>query len=165
MNEFKDLVENLCKDGKEIIATLTPEKAHLWHMATGVGNEIFELEQADINADRENVIEELGDLEFFMEGLRTGTGIERNDVLGKGWTLPIDVTDVVKKHVVYNKDLDLQALLAGLGQVEQMMEVIRNNYKLNREETLQHCIIKLNGRYSSGEYTDKQAQDRADKNQ
>ncbi len=160
------MVENLCKDGKEIIATLTPEKAHLWHMATGVGNELFELEQADLNADRNNTLEELGDLEFFMEGLRAATGVERDDVLtGNYWNQFIDVTDVVKKHVVYNKELDVSALMAGLNQIEHMMKTIRCDYKLSREETLQHCITKLNDRYSSGGYTDKQAQDRADKNQ
>ena len=31
--------------------------------------------------DRENVIEELGDLEFYMEGLRQGLGITREETL------------------------------------------------------------------------------------
>lgn len=110
-----ELVAALAKPGADIVATLTPEDAHALHMAVGIAGESGELLDAVKKAaiyrkpiDRENVIEEMGDLEFYMEGLRQGYGI-------------------------------------------------------TREEVLAHNIAKLSKRYSSGTYSDKHAQERADK--
>ena len=83
-----DLVKALAKPGAEVAASLTPETAHLLHMAVGISGEAGELLDAVKKAaiyvkpiDRENVIEELGDLEFYMEGLRQGMGITREETL------------------------------------------------------------------------------------
>ena len=110
-----ELVTALAKPGADIVASLTAEDAHALHMAVGISGEAGELLDAVKKAaiyrkpiDRENVIEEMGDLEFYMEGLRQG----------------LDIT---------------------------------------REEVLAHNIAKLSKRYSSGSYSDKHAQERADK--
>lgn len=83
-----DMVQNLVKKGYDILKTLTPEMAHNWHMATGVSGEAGELLDAvkkyaiyNKPIDLENVIEELGDLEFYMEGLRLGLGITREQTI------------------------------------------------------------------------------------
>lgn len=83
-----ELVAALAKPGEDIVATLSPAKAHLLHMAIGVGGEAGELMDAikkpviyNMPIDRANVIEELGDLEFYMEGLRSALGIKREEVL------------------------------------------------------------------------------------
>lgn len=85
---FEDMVAGLAKPGDAIIASLTPEKAHQLHMAVGISGESGELLDAIKKAviynkplDRENVIEELGDLEFYMQGLRAGLGITRNETI------------------------------------------------------------------------------------
>lgn len=111
-----ELVAALAKPGADIVATLTAEDAHSLHMAVGIAGEAGELLDAVKKAaiyrkpiDRANVVEELGDLEFYMEGLRQGLGI-------------------------------------------------------TRQEVLDHNIDKLSKRYSSGTYSDKHAQERADKN-
>lgn len=111
-----ELVAALTKPGADIVATLTAEDAHSLHMAVGIAGEAGELLDAIKKAaiyrkpiDRDNVVEELGDLEFYMEGLRQGLGI-------------------------------------------------------TRQEVLDHNISKLSKRYSSGTYSDKHAQERADKN-
>ena len=111
-----ELVAALAKPGADIVAILTAEDAHLLHMAVGIAGEAGELLDAVKKAaiyrkpiDRANVVEELGDLEFYMEGLRQGLGI-------------------------------------------------------TRQEVLDHNIAKLSKRYSSGSYSDKHAQERADKN-
>lgn len=86
--QFKELVKHLTKPGGEIIGDLDSCKAHNLHMAVGIAGEAGELldavkKQAIYNKqlDRENVIEELGDLEFYMEGLRAALGITRDEVL------------------------------------------------------------------------------------
>lgn len=83
-----ELVAALVKPGQDIIDSLTPAKAHLWHMASCVPSEAGELFDAvkkhviyDKGLDRENVVEELGDLEFYMEGLRAALNITREECL------------------------------------------------------------------------------------
>lgn len=88
MIDFEKMVTALAKPGEQIIAELTPEKAHQLHMAVGVSGESGELLDAIKKAviynkplDVENVIEELGDLEFYMEGLRQSLNITRHDTI------------------------------------------------------------------------------------
>jgi NTP pyrophosphatase (non-canonical NTP hydrolase) len=82
------MVSFLKKPGADIIASLTPETMDMLHMAVGVSGEAGELLDAVKKAsvynkpiDRENVVEELGDLEFYMEGLRQAAGITREETL------------------------------------------------------------------------------------
>lgn len=82
------LVKQLVKPGLNIRQELTPEKCDLWHMATGISGEAGELLDAikkhviyNRPLDMENIIEELGDLEFYMEGLRQRLGLSRDEVL------------------------------------------------------------------------------------
>ena len=67
---------------------LTGDQAHYLHMSAGVGGEGAELMGAVAGSslegeepDRDNLIEELGDLEFYMEGIRQGAGITREETL------------------------------------------------------------------------------------
>lgn len=83
-----ELVANLVKPGADILATLTPAQANLLHMAVGVSGEAGELIDAvkkcavyNKPLDRENVIEELGDIEFYLEGLRQELGITRAETI------------------------------------------------------------------------------------
>lgn len=86
--KHSEMVTTLVKSGDAIISSLTPEKAHVLHMAVGISGESGELLDAvkkhviyNKPIDRENVIEELGDLEFYMEGLRQGFGISREETI------------------------------------------------------------------------------------
>lgn len=113
--QYDILVKALLKSGKDIQASLTASEANLVHLALGIAGEAGEVLDAIKKAaiynkplDRENIIEELGDLEFYMEGLRQAIGVAR-------------------------------------------------------EEVIEANVQKLRKRYSSGKYSDKQAQDRADK--
>lgn len=82
------MVAVLQKPGVDILAALTPHKADMLHMALGIASEGGEVADA-IKAwaiygkelDRDNVVEELGDLEFFMEGLRRELKITRDETL------------------------------------------------------------------------------------
>ena len=86
--KFEEMVAGLVKPGQSIIDSLTPSKANSLHMAVGISGEAGELLDAIKKAviynkplDRENVIEELGDLEFYMEGLRAELGITREQTI------------------------------------------------------------------------------------
>lgn len=82
------LVAALVKPGSDLVREKTPAKAHLDHMALGIAGEAGELVDAikkhtiyGRDIDIENIIEELGDLEFYMKGLRMELHIERNETL------------------------------------------------------------------------------------
>lgn len=88
MLDFEMMVASLAKPGEQIVTELTPEKAHQLHMAVGVSGESGELLDAIKKAtiynkqlDRDNAIEELGDLEFYMEGLRQSLNITRHETI------------------------------------------------------------------------------------
>lgn len=83
-----ELVQALQKPGEDILAGFSPLKADVLHMAFGVLCEAGELGDP-IKAwafygkelDRENVVEEMGDLEFFLQGLRRRLGVTREETL------------------------------------------------------------------------------------
>jgi len=73
---YQQFVNSIVKPGDEIICQLTPQKAHMLHMAVGVSGEAGELldaikkncvyqKQIDLN----NVMEEAGDILFYLTGL------------------------------------------------------------------------------------------------
>lgn len=112
--KYEDMVEALIKPGQAIQMTLTEDKVNLWHLATGVAGEAGEL------------------------------------------------IDAIKKHVVYNKELDFENVIEELGDLEFYMEGLRQGLGITREQTLAANVAKLGVRYAKG-YSDKAAQVRADK--
>lgn len=86
--EYAGMVATLAKPGETIRQEMTAHDAHRLHMAVGIAGEAGELLDAIKKAvvyrkpyDRQNIIEELGDLEFYMEGLRQSLGITRQETL------------------------------------------------------------------------------------
>jgi len=84
----EQMVKNLVKPGSEILAQVSPDMMGLIHMILGVAGETGELLDAIKKAaiyqkpiDMENVIEELGDIEFYLEGMRQQLGITRDQTL------------------------------------------------------------------------------------
>lgn len=186
--QHPDLVKALVKSGASIAASLSAGSADLWHGATGVAGETGEIIEAvlshidhDLTLDRENMVEELGDMEFYLEQVRTRLGIERdqtlcliaaNDRRLTGSLLydaanlaaaGMKLLDLVKKQVVYNKAPESFSYVMTLAGVELGMENIRQHCGITREETIEANIAKLMVRYGSGSYSDQQAQERADK--
>ena len=87
-NDFEFFVRRLAKPGEEILKSLDSNQCHMLHMAVGIAGEAGELLDAIKKAviyqkplDLENVIEELGDLEFYMEGLRQACKVTRSQVI------------------------------------------------------------------------------------
>lgn len=150
-------------------------------MAVGIAGEVFELCEAEDACDPQHIQEELGDLFFYIEGYRQCLGLKYF------FTVPITVInvavdslesrrsllkaadhvlDLTKRFAIYNKKpFDLETAKSALLQVYI--------YTLARArihgQTLESCLTanceKLSTRYSSGSYSDGQAQARADKPQ
>lgn len=117
MNEqdYDRMTVALSKAGSDIINELSPEKADLLHMAVGVAGEAGEL------------------------------------------------LDAVKKATIYNKTLDRENMVEELGDLEFYMSRIRQLLGVSRDEVLENNYAKLSKRYAKGQYSNKQAQERADK--
>jgi NTP pyrophosphatase (non-canonical NTP hydrolase) len=85
---FVEMVGRLKKPGAEILESLTPEKCDMLHMASGVAGEaageILDNVKKHVfynkPLDRENLIEELGDVLFYIEGLMQNVGVTRKEV-------------------------------------------------------------------------------------
>ena len=115
MSRYADMVEALCKPGLDIIAEPTADKAHALHMAVRISGESGAL------------------------------------------------LDCIKKHTMYNKPIDRENLVEELGDIEFYLEGLRQVFGVTREEVLAINQAKLEKRYSSGKYSNQQAQARADK--
>lgn len=109
-----NLVQRTCKHPDAVHVGLDGPKAHLIHMLMGITGEAGEL------------------------------------------------MDAVKKHVIYNKPLDLANVIEELGDIEWYMQGLRVALDLDREDVLLYNIEKLKKRYPEA-YSDSAAQIRADK--
>ena len=74
-----------------------------------------------------------------------------------------ELLDCIKKHTIYQKPLDVENVKEELGDLLFYMSNLMQSVGLSFEEVLQHNIDKLSVRYSSGSYSNSQAQQRADK--
>ena len=74
-----------------------------------------------------------------------------------------ELLDAIKKHTIYGKPLDVENVIEELGDLEFYMERVRQLINITREQTIEANIAKLGKRYSSGKYSNQQAQARADK--
>lgn len=190
--QHPEMVRVLAKSGDVIASELTGNTAHVLHMAIGISGEAAELLEAYDNAlsygrelDCANILEELGDLEFYIEGFRQGIEVSREEVLAIDvnelelfgahvkLSAPIlsiklnivagRLLDLTKKAVVYQKPVDGNDFLNILADLECVLERIRTAELLGHEATLEANIEKLGERYKGFVYSDKAAQERADK--
>lgn len=95
----EQLVKMLAKPGEDILEEMSSAQMHLLHMAVGVSGEAGELLDAvkklaiyQKPLDVANVIEELGDLEFYMEGIRAAILVSREQVLES------NITKLLKRY-------------------------------------------------------------------
>lgn len=180
--KFEGMVNQLAKDGELIKEQLTPESAHLWHMATGLSTEAGEVLSCmeyfgSDRFDRVNAVEEFGDVEFYLEGLRQGLNIvyklphEREysplrpaKCLAR--TLAIvasDVLDSIKKVVIYQKPVEDTKIFPQLWELNVVLARLYHMTEITREEVIEANIAKLGVRYKCHNYSDNAAQVRADK--
>jgi hypothetical protein len=185
------LVAALVKPPRSIIESLSDYTADLWHGATGVAGEGGELlegitlvmsNNSTIEEGRVNVLEESGDLYFYIEQLVQRTGIEldwdaiatfaRNQIISPDMMLTYavivavessKVLDTVKKAAVYNKELDIKLLTTQLTELCKYLMPLGYMFGIEHTEALRENIAKLKVRYDGLKYTDKAAQARADK--
>lgn len=186
-----ELVAALVKPPAAIMATLSQQTTDLWHGATGVSGECGELLEglvlvvtgnATIEEGRKNVVEELGDLFFYIEQICQRltmeldwdgiTAFARNQHLGPDSMLMYgaqcsvygaQVLDYIKKAAIYNKELELGKLTVAMTECAKYAVTIGYMFGVERVEALRENIAKLKVRYDGLKYSDAGAHARADK--
>lgn len=113
-NVYAKFVHARTKSGVDIQGDITPFKLELLHAAIGVSTEAGEL------------------------------------------------ADVIKKHCIYTKPLDVINVIEELGDVMFYMQAIKNSLALEDEDIIKANMEKLSKRYPKG-YTNYHAQARLDK--
>ena len=150
----------------------TPEE-RLAHAAVGIIGEIVELAQADT---RENQLEELGDLKFYIEAAKQqlpeavyirGMNFPKslNQSLTKALYAAADFLDLSKKVWIYAAPIEKHegALRQALARVENALERYEELCWFTSTEVELGNREKLIKRYPGAGYTDAAAQARADK--
>lgn len=87
---YSQFVKQRLKSGKDILSQTTAHKLELEHYAIGIASEAGELLDAikrftiySKPLDLRNVVEELGDLEFFLEAMRQSLTLTRDEVINQ----------------------------------------------------------------------------------
>jgi NTP pyrophosphatase (non-canonical NTP hydrolase) len=76
-----------------------------------------------------------------------------------------ELVDAIKRHTIYNKDLDKQNVFEELGDLLFYVEGLMCSLDMTWEGVISHNKSKLDERYNKGSYSDQQAIERADKNE
>jgi hypothetical protein len=173
--DYDTFVSRLIKPGADILISLTPDKCNLWHLTSCLAPEVGELVQGLMHLDKKNAIEEAGDIEFYLSGVNSAVSpdeqfppivSERGALMSPQEHLLAalgDVFDEVKKHVIYEKDLDVSALKSAIADSESALIRHYQNWGVTRDEVKEANKNKLSKRYQTLYFTNEQAQDRADK--
>jgi len=74
-----------------------------------------------------------------------------------------EIVDAIKKHVMYQKPLDIENVKEELGDILFYMLMVMEECNLSLEEITQHNIDKLSIRYKDLSYSNEAAVTREDK--
>lgn len=169
---YSEFVMALCKDGAQIRDEIGAHGAHLLHMAVGIAGELGELIKALYNEDEENILEELGDLEFYIAGMKPTTELHQVYGVGDTWLSGDTATDMlyvsgelldcVKRHAIYGKPLDVFRLSTLLSALEYALFCVYQDTGILQAQAIQYNREKLQARYN-GKYSNEAAQARIDK--
>jgi len=179
---YSEFVRALSKPGEVMLAEMTPEKLHLWHMSSALLDEVAELAECMVDYDhgkKTNAIEEFGDMRFFLQGICNvidenlnytfaachGVRIRNSDTTE---TLMLLIAagklfDAVKRYVIYNGQLDRVKLVDSLVEVVRSITRLYLVVEVSDEIVERSNRVKLGLRYAKLTYGDQAAQQRADK--
>lgn len=171
-----ELVRKLFKDPTTI--NLTPDQVNLLHAAVGLAGEAGEVLDLVLKYDdsrRDDLLNELGDVEFYLEAVRQALGITF-PCLGTpsgSQATPVEdaafmsvcacsLLDAAKKLVFNSRDDKFEALHTEVFKMACFLDLVRSHFGITRQQTLDANIAKLSARYQGLEYSDEAAAARRD---
>jgi hypothetical protein len=160
---------SLMKNPDELQASSTPLKWALIHAVFGIAGELAKLEDY---SDKDNLVEESGDILFYCRNLRQVLNLPEysagNIKPVSAFVLAGDLLDVAKRIAIYSYEITDERLATFteiVDNVEHVVEQALASYGITREQALSNLDKLLTGakaRYKAG-YSDAAAQARADK--
>lgn len=174
---YADFVSSRFKNGPETLQDLqkaSEMESQLLHISLGLVGELGEYRHSET---RENMLEELGDFGFYLQAAANllGVNISRSFVFDKvagfaaagRYCMLLDfqvneILDIVKKTVIYRKDLSLQRLKWELQTAYEYYVAICEFHGTTPQELQQANMEKLTKRYPTT-YSNADANARADK--
>lgn len=159
----------------------------LMHAAIGISGEVGEIFEAFLpdTPDQENLLEEYGDLEFYMEALCQAIGVTKDtigtmsDLLmqkekGRQYkltdmvVLAAKILDSAKRCWVYGKELEEMRvkLVTDIAHLTLCVDQIYKACGVKYEDIRYYNQVKLigeKGRFRNAVYSDAEARNRADK--
>jgi len=168
--EHAAMVSSLMKNPDELQASSTPLKWALIHAVFGIAGELAELEDY---SDKDNLVEESGDILFYCRNLRQVLNLPEysagNIKPVSAFVLAGDLLDVAKRIAIYSYEITDERLATFteiVDNVEHVVEQALASYGITREQALSANLDKLltgaKARYKAG-YSDAAAQARVDK--
>lgn len=189
---YDDMVRVLSKPGNDILKSLTPDRCHILHMAFGLASEILEFDEAiyafsvteSYNYEQQitHILEELGDIEFYLTGLCQAYHItftlnenDYNGVVHPALDVLMaqikrrgeQIITLVKKDIIYQKNIELEeetlekTIIAFRTLIAKLCANPR--FKISANHIRNANTAKLGKRYEKFRYSDRSAIDRADK--
>lgn len=177
IEQFPHMVTTLAKDGGQILSEMEAHQMHLTHMAIGLMGEVVELFDAVANQDVGNILEELGDIEFYFEGacqwaeIRPSHDGQVEPALTADDLLVIinrragEILDTAKRVSIYqDKKNDLVSRMRDqLSSMRWLLDSLYGALNIGRESALKANMEKLAIRYNGYNYSNDAATARADK--
>lgn len=145
-----------------------PIGVHIVHSSMGLLCEVIELYQARRLEDEENLLEELGDVEFYSTYAASSIGYSdsRDIVPGSlldGFTnhtvdtyidglilYATDMTDLAKKYAFYGQEFNYTLYLASMRGFVLYLSLLYNTLGVDQLDVRQNNINKLQKRYEDG---------------
>jgi len=183
-----EMVAKLVKDPHELCHEFDHRNDAIYvidilHATLGIVGEVLELKEGLASTlphaeQLENIIEELGDTEFYITQLRQRLTLPRPDfqamTLNRGLS-PVAIVDMMvinaghlldatKRVMIYNQQVDPDKYQALLHKLEYNMACFYSVYHVSRNQALQANLEKLDKRYPGFTFTNEAAHTRADKN-
>lgn len=177
--QYDEMVSALKKPGQDLLDSWTPEKASAIHMLIGIYDENLEVTEAlynmaqnpDSEEAKIHVIEELGDLAFYLVGLAQDLELAEQVL---AYPLPelkmqasyhiMELTTMLKRHLMYQKHLEKPEVVVHMRQILSAISQFAGGAGSSLEGVLEANKLKLlGGRYKEGKYSDEQANSRQDK--
>lgn len=199
LQQYQKILATLIKPGHEILESLNPHKVSLWHLASALQGELAELADAmDSENYKEEfgdalfylhgIALEIQEYEPLWEESVTEGGYLPPNLWAIGnniaklypfnlavhWKSNLVISaghlfDIIKKHVIYNKELTNEQLVELYRHWMAIRFLILQNAGdpqycgWSEEDLLQANIEKLSKRYPGLQYNDVSAQQRKDK--
>ena len=168
IDAYSQFVSDRRKPGEDILHHLTPEDCHRLHMILGLAGELLELYTAKTQEAR---CEELGDLEYYLQGLMTSYDVSRITKLPLTWEWDCQsrfeatleqVLTYVKREIIYQKPAQTVVIKHALREIDRELAEVELRYGFTRSQVWNANMQKLRARYPQG-YTDAAANRRDDK--